>query len=133
MSHENCCEEFCCKAAERIAGPMPSGDANNDAGVSAPNLTSLIELIMQIVTTLMGNCRSSSDAKTVERIRNPGFLARGRFKSLVYKSCDQCYTYQWRDKSGTVAQAVIDQAQESTDAELLAVLFHEQNEDWLAI
>lgn len=133
MSHENCCEEFAHKIAIRVAGPQPSGDGPNEAGVGAGDFTALLDLIMQIVTTLIDRCPSNSDAKVVAAIRKPGFLVRGRFRSQVMAACSQCYTYRWREQSGNVAQAMLDEAAAATDAELLAVLFHAKNEDWLAI
>ena len=116
---------FATSVAETVAGPQ----ASDEFGV---DWTSLIELVMQIVSSLMENC-SARDSKVVQAIKKPGLFQRARFKAQVHGHCQSCYTYRWRDQSGNIAEAMLKKAAEMSDAELAAVVFESRNDDWILV
>ena len=112
--------------AVTVAGPQ--GD---DQSV-AVDWTALIELVMQIVTSLLSDC-SAHDSKVVKAIKAPSLFQRVRFRSLASKACNQCFTYRWRDQSGVIAEAMIQQAAGMSDADVAALVFEVRHDDWILV
>lgn len=126
-------EQFCKNVAERVVGPIPAEGTVNEFGIGIPDIAPFIDMIMQIIAMLSGNCASTSDVKFVKTVRSPGFISRGRFRAMTEKVCRGCTAFRWQDKGGSLSQAMIDQAESMTDAELLETVFTVRNDDWTSI
>ena len=125
-------EGFATKVAERVAGPEPSAAETTASGIGVPDWTALIEMIMELVMSLLGTC-TANDTKVVAAAKKPNILQRVRFKSQVYRQLRQSTTTRWRNESAAICKGLLEQAEDSTEAELLDVVFETRNADWLAI
>ena len=119
-------QNFAESVAVRVAGPQGSDD---DVSLDLP---ALIELVMQVVMTMLDSCKAN-DSQVVKAITKPGIIQRARFKAQVFAACSSCHTSRWRDQSGAIAEAMLQQASDMNEAEVNLVVFETRHDDWILV
>jgi hypothetical protein len=108
------------KFAEHVA-KVYSGELGHAESPQAVDWEALIELVMQIVLMVLGDCPASR-AATAAAVKNPDRRQRALFGARVSKSCECCANQRFKNEAGKIAACMRDCASHLSEADIAAIL-----------
>jgi len=108
----------------------PEQDASSvAAGIPITDLIALVEVIGQIVLSIIESCPQRSDQKIVATIAKPRFWQRVRVRNIVKENFDCGGNPRWKRDSGAIADALLDCAARARGAHVKRLLDEVRSEN----
>jgi len=111
----------------------PEQDASSvAAGIPIADLVALVEVIGQIIMSIIARCPQRSDQKIVATIAKPRFWQRVRVRNIVKENFDCSGNPRWKRDSGAVADVLLDCAARAQAAQVKHLLDEVRSDNkWL--
>jgi hypothetical protein len=109
--------------ADEVAGEPKEGLVGFD-------WMTIATIVAQVVIEIVKNCKSRNPEEVAATMKNPGIMARARFRAIVSRATDNTGSQTIDLHKGRLAHACMSVASRMTEADLVSVI-HDANDNSL--
>lgn len=107
--------------------------ANDVGGEPAEAGGQIIQMIMQLIMSLLGSCPTATDKAIAAKIKSPTIRDKARVRMAASEAAGYSFLGRFRQRSWAISEALITRGRELPDEDAISIIQDARNPDWFVL